>query len=285
MAAREILRGQGVRPAPARVGQRPRAQVVSDTEVCEDCGIAIGACGCGGGMATGSVTSRGSTVMPAGTVFGGVQAGVGVNRAQAAADARARAEQAAAEAAAAEAAAQASGDWTVGLQPNPGCYPRGMHRTLDAFGVMLADQAGRPAPYSDPIYDFCNMDSLYSDITDVAAGATVNITVEPNQGTFGAFYWDIVAVDDATGVEVNDWENDQPFVQGCPTPCDVNGPILAQFSQQTPEQCCGKPFRAFLDEESRNAPLNIPFTNNQGAGTMRVQVRVRGYCCSSKVCW
>jgi len=253
-------------------------------EECSLHGIAIGQCGCAGGgrvaVGAGPYTAGALMATPFPTMpMPGAEANAALLRAQRA--------QAAADAAAAEAAAAAAaaGDWTQGMKPNPGCYPRGMQGNLNAFGQMLTGQSWRPEPYQDSNYDFCNMDSLYSDIVLALPGVPISLEVAPNQGTFGAFYWDIVAIDDATGVEVSNWRIEQPAVRNCPTPCDVNGPILGQFAATTPDACCGKPIRAFLDEESKNAPLEVTFTNGQAAGNMRVQVRVRGYCCSTKVCW
>ncbi len=172
----------------------------------------------------------------------------------------------------------------------PGCYPRSAcdpdgRFMFDSYSQQLRRSRMRKLPYTDPYFDSIWMDTIYSAVTTVAAGASVDIPLQPTAGTFALFYWDIVAVDPTTQVSQVDWRAGQPRVEGCPVPCgsgDVEA--LSQFVQKVPEACCGLPLIAWLDRPSEDTPLNVPFTNNQAAGDLLVQVRGRGYCCSTRIC-
>lgn len=225
---------------------------------CGQCGIAIGQCACSGGptkvmyVQGPPPTGAGSSV-PNGGASGSLVADIAPG-------------------------------WDD-CEPTKGCYARTWDKAgSDSWGGIIATHAHRPAPYMDPTYDFANMDVLYSAIVTVAAGTTVDIPVSPNNGTFAGFYYNVVAVDPTTRVSQDDWSTGTPNVPGCPVACEPVGPRLSQYSQRVPESCCGIPIRAFLDESFRNSPLNVPFTNNQDAGDLLVQVEVRGYCCSTKRC-
>lgn len=192
--------------------------------------------------------------------------------------------------AAATAAGRAGGS---GIIPDPmsGCYPRSLcdGRTgqlrSDNWGAMVRGSRMQQAPYVDPYYDSVWMDDIWSTPTLVTAGTTVNLTMAPTAGTFALFYYDIVAVDPTTQIAQVDWRAARPRIESCPVPCSTGtNPALAQFVMKVPEACCGKPLVAWLDEVSRNTPLVIPFTNNQAAGDLLVQVGGRGYCCNERIC-
>lgn len=257
--------------SPVAAASQPRAGVIVDEpQVCTRTGIAIGSCGCGGGGGA----HGGDRIIYVGPDGRVISPGMVVNNA------------AMPPVVAATLPPNVAGDWTVDQCPDRGCYPRSMFndgRPGALFSRAMAEHHWRPEPYTDPLYDEANMDPLYSDITIVAAGATVDILVSPEQGTFAAYYYNVVVTDPVTGVSQVDWVIGQPNVQGCPVACNVNGPILSQWVQKIPEACCGAKFRAFLDKESENSPLVIPFTN-ESLGDQRVQIRVKGYCCSTKVC-
>jgi hypothetical protein len=223
----------------------------SDSSSCRDCGLAIGQCGCGGGSLMAMAPDSSAP---------GNGLGYSAN--------------------------------PSGLPPcTPGCYPRSACDRFGNFRQQSFSEAMRNTnwngrrPYADPRLDAIEMDTLLSPPTTVAAGATVNIEVTPISGTFVAFYWEIVAVDPATQVQQVDWRAGQPRIEGCPVACGTGDEMaLAQLVQKVPEACCGNPLVAYLDRASEDTPLQIPFTNNQAAGDLLVQVRLRGFCCSTRIC-
>lgn len=255
IGGRVLQRGQVLR------GNQQRSQARVSVSGCTngEC-IAIGQCGCGGAV------SYASSGVP-------VPGGNGMN---------------------------GSGNFTAnppgtgpgggGLQCTPGCYPRsacdpdGRFRYED-YATALRNARMQKMPYVDPYFDSIWMQSIYSAVTTVAAGASVDIPLSPVAGTFALFYYDIVAVDPTTQVSQVDWRAGQPRIEGCPVPCG-SGEVqaLSQFVQKVPEACCGNPLIAWLDRPSEDTPLNVPFTNNQAAGDLLVQVRGRGYCCSTRIC-
>jgi hypothetical protein len=173
--------------------------------------------------------------------------------------------------------------WVGGTVCSPGCYPR--ECTASLYAVALREHAWRKQPYTDPLYDYCNMSPIYSDFVDVEPGETVEIQISPRNGTMAAYYYTIVAVDPDTGVDTVDYTYRQPYVDGCPVPCSSGDQdILPKFGEHVPDACCGTPLTAWLDRRSEDVPLNIPVTNNQANGNIRFQVEVRGYCCSTRIC-
>lgn len=273
MGERTWTRGGLLRDTAARQNMIAAAKKEADNE-CGQCRLAIGQCSCNGGaqrQGTVMLAVQQPTTGVAGDRFPGVLIpGGAVNSGQGALVADA-------------------GGWVVVPPVGPGGYPKSL---CDSFGVPTGwsramrevMMMGKQEPYVDSAYDWANMDTLYSDITTVGPGATVTIPTSPEIGTFAAFYYNVLAVDPTTQVQQVDWRVTRPSVTGCPVPCSNPGPILAQFVQRVPEACCGIPLTAFMDERSRNVPLNTPFTNNQAAGDLLVQIEVRGYCCSSRIC-
>jgi hypothetical protein len=174
--------------------------------------------------------------------------------------------------------------------PGPGCYPRSAcdrdsRFVTRTYAEVLRDSRMAKAPYMDPYYDSIYMDELVSEPTTLPAAVTTNIEVTPQFGTFAAFYYEIVVVDPNTQVQQVDWRSARPRVEGCPVPCGSGDTLsLAQLVQKVPEACCGNPLVAWLDESARNVPLIVPVANNQAAGDLLGQVRLRGYCCSNRVC-
>jgi hypothetical protein len=222
---------------------------------CDQCGVAIGQCACNGAGAR-SFASTGVPLPPTGSdSYTANPPGGGGGR-------------------------DIPGEWLC----RPGCYSR----DATPFGMrkaLLEASRMRRTPYCDPQMDAIEMDTLVSAVTTVAAGVTVDIEVSPVSGTFAAFYYEIVAVDPTTQVSQVDWRAGTPRIEGCPVPCQTNTePMLSQFVQKVPEACCGQPGIFWLDKRSEDSPLLVPFTNNQAAGDLDVQIRLRGYCCSTKVC-
>lgn len=272
-------RGQMLKDEAERRAMMTRART-SAAEECTQCRLAIGQCSCnGGGATTQQRVSVIAAVQPTTTVadsrFSGVVApGGAVNSGHGL-----------------SVEADGAGGWVVVPDVRPGGYPA---RLCDRMGqpvgwgramreVMMR---GYQEPYVDPGYDMANMDTLYSDIVTATPGVPITIPTSPEVGTFAAFYYSVVAVDPATQVSQVDWRITRPSVIGCPTPCANPGPILAQFVMRAQDNgCCpGIPMTAFLDERTRNVPLSTPFTNNQAAGDLLVQIEVRGYCCSDRIC-
>jgi len=240
---------------------------------CTQCKLAIGQCGCNGGPRMPGSMAASMPLMPstgiADSRFPGVMAGVGVN-----------------EAAASGLSAQG---WTVVPPVARGGYPRTL---CDQYGQPVGWSramrevmaAGKMEPYQDPGYDFTNMDVIYSVPLDVLPGVSTNVDLSPEIGTFALFYYRIVALDPTTRVEQVDWEVSRPQVPGCPVPCSTSGQILSPFVRTSPENMCGIPLTAFLDERVRNVPLRTAFLNTQAAGNLTVQIEGRGYCCSERIC-
>jgi hypothetical protein len=175
--------------------------------------------------------------------------------------------------------------------PMPGCYPRSlcdarsMRLKSESWAEMLRRSRMEQMPYEDPYYDSVWMDEIFSAVTTVTAGSTVNIELQPDAGTFALFYYEVIAVDPTTQVQQVDWRAARPRVEGCPVPCS-SGDVaaLAQFVMKVPEGCAGRPLVAWLDERSKDVPLSMPFTNNQGAGDLSVQLHGIGYCCNERIC-
>lgn len=228
---------------------------------CVECGFRVGSCGCGGGVPSGRVP-----VVPR-TATGGGNGMAGSGNFQA------------------NPLPTNDGGrdgWWNHCSCDPGCFPNGFDQ--GAYRSALRDVAPS-APYADPMMDFVNMDTLYSDITTVAAAATVNVEVEPEAGCFLAFYYRIIVRTDADGMQQVDWTYRKPRVSGCPVACDnIDRNIMGQFAMSVPEACpCGIPLRAFLQRPSENLPLIVPVTNG-GAAAITAQVEVRGFCCSTRIC-
>lgn len=259
--ARASRRGKMLRDA-----QRPNAQQTVTVAACGSCGVAgkvqdgivIAQCGCGGGMPV-SYTSGVDSSAPVNPGFSGAGGFV--------------------------ANPPGIGD------PWPGCFPRSLcdARTMafksKSWAEMLRNSRMARCPYQDPYYDSIWMDTLLSDITTVAAGARVDIPLQPTAGTFALFYYEIIAVDPTTQVQQVDWRSRRPRIEGCPVPCSTGDQDeLAQFTMKVPEACCGVPLVAWIDEESRNTPLLTNVINNQAAGDLLFQVKGRGYCCNERIC-
>lgn len=165
----------------------------------------------------------------------------------------------------------------------PGSYPEG--GSVFGWRDALRNSRMTRAPYVDPAMDAIEMDTLYSEIFTALPGVPIDLEVSPVTGRFVAAYWEIVAVDPTTQVEQVDWTAGQPRIEGCPVPCQTGDEeALAQFVMKVPEACCGQPGLFWLDKRSEDSPLVVPFTNQQASGNLSVQIRLRGYCCSTKIC-
>lgn len=221
--------------------------------LCVSCGVAIGECGCGG---------RASTVIESMAGLPQTQRSNGGSGVPLPED---------------------NGDWPNNWLCRAGCFPA----DATPFGMRRAMRSlrGRRMPYLDPRMDAIDMDQLVSAVTTVTAGTTTNVELTPANGTFLAFYWSIVAVASDTQVQSVDWRAGTPRIEGCPLPCQQpDEPQLSQFVMKVPEGCCGQTGVFWLDKRSEDSPLITPFTNNQGAGDLLVQLKVYGFCCSQKIC-
>lgn len=262
---RDLQRGRV--PGPSRSLQAGRTPVVvtrGSSEVeCVDCGLALGDCGCNGGAR--SFASSGVPMPPPGTIAGdyGPAAPGGFT-------------------------ANPFGD----LPPcAPGCFPKSWCDRDGRFAfrtyaeTIRKESNMRMPPYASPYWDNILMDYLIGDAVTIGPGLTVNVELQPTNGTFALYYYDLIAVDPTTQVQVVDWRAAQPRIEGCPVPCG-SGDVaaLAQHVMKVPEACCGKPLVAWIDRASENTPLQIPVTNNQAAGDILVQAVGRGYCCSTRIC-
>jgi hypothetical protein len=244
-----LRRERAAQAASSNSARRPTPAA----DECSTHGVAIGECGCNGGGARPFQNYTGMAV------------------------------NAAAPAVPAMADPNVAGNWTVYQRCNPGCYPKAL-RQWSQYTDALREHAWRPEPYSDPMYDWLHMDTLYSDFITLLPGVSTNIDISPEAGTFAVYYYSVSIVDPTTQVSQVDWQIEQPSVPGCPTPCNVNGPILPAFVERVPQSCCGVPVVAWLDRRSENLPLRTVATNNQAAGNLTAQIQVRGYCCSTRIC-
>lgn len=240
-------------------GALVRSNVVTKA-CCGECGLQIGQCGCNGAVSYASAPDTGA---PGGLGQYGLGGAGGFMA--------------------------TPGD---GPPPcNPGCFPRSACDVrsglflYQSYSEQLRASRMRKMPYADPYYDSIHMDTIFSAVTTVGPGVSVDIPLFPTAGTFALFYYEIVAVEPLTQVQQVDWRAGQPRVEGCPVPCGTGDvEALSQFVMKVPEACCGTPLAAWLDRESENTPLVTPFTNNQAAGDLLVQIRGRGYCCNTRVC-
>lgn len=181
--------------------------------------------------------------------------------------------------------------WTRGLAMMRGMFGEGYESSEAGakLGNNLAARfpGGVPEPHTDCSWDYTNMDTLYSNVTAIGAGLTVNVEVEPEAGCFFAFYWRVIVRDPTTGVASVDWAWSRPRVEGCPIACDDLARVIAsQFApvaDPLDQRCCGMPIRAFLQRPSEELPLQVPIIN-QSAAALDAQVEVRGFCCSTRIC-
>lgn len=181
------------------------------------------------------------------------------------------------------AAAPPANGWIGACSCDAPNFPRGFDKR--AYQQALADMNPQE-PYVDMMHDFMTMDVLYSNVTTVGAGATVNVPVLPEAGCFLAFYWRIIVRTSGDGLQQVDWTYRRPRIQGCPIECDnLDRDIMGQFAMSTPEACpCGIPLRAFIQRPSENLPLIVPVTNTSLAADLTAQLEVRGFCCSTRIC-
>lgn len=140
-------------------------------------------------------------------------------------------------------------------------------------------------PYVDAIRDCLFMNTVASPLTAVGIGATENVDVQPPSGWFDAYYIDVTAyIADGIAVGPNGFNMTIPTVVGCPTnACDTGLPINRAFFDAADACCCGRPFRAIIPNAAQGTPLRTAVTN-LGPAAMTVQVVVRGFCHSTRIC-
>jgi hypothetical protein len=181
-----------------------------------------------------------------------------------------------------------SDEWWNNCRLGAPCFPVGYSdaRWRKVIAHLRSEElAGRRAPYISPLLDFMELDTLYSDITTVAAGVLANVTVQPEAGQFLVAYYRIIARIAADGLQQVDYTYRKPRISGCPVPCDnLDRNVMAQFGTSTIESCpCGIPLLAWIQRQGEVIPLLVPVTNG-AAVDMTFQVEVRGFCCDQRIC-
>lgn len=238
------------------------------------CGAVVGGCGCNGGGAT----SYASSGVPTGTVF--TPPGMG-------------------NFVATPSGPQPPGPYGADYGPSSDrwwnnfclsapCFPAGYTEARWRRVIAMLrgeDLAGRRAPYLDTHLDYMELDTLYSAITNVPAGTTVNVDVQPEAGSFLVAYYRIIGRTAVDGLQQVDYTYRKPRISGCPVPCDnLDREIMAQFGTNSIETCpCGIPLLAWIQRTAEVLPLQVPVTNT-AAVDITFQVEVRGFCCDQRIC-
>lgn len=173
-----------------------------------------------------------------------------------------------------------------------GAIPQQRLKSVDVnmFNDYAVAQAQRFAaagyvPYADPDRDLREMDEIVTPLTTIAAGATVDIDLNPVQGWFDLFYIDL-SLSTAAGAVVppEAITASAGQVVGCPLPdCDTGNRRAGRFLQAIPGCCCGRPRRAIVQPVQNNAPYRTSVTNITAAA-IQVQIMARGFCQSTRIC-
>lgn len=141
--------------------------------------------------------------------------------------------------------------------------------------------SGLPAtPYADPMVDLRCMTPVAGEAV-IAGGATTDIVVQPTKGCFEGFYIDILATDDANPQSTQRVLVGRAYVGDCPNDCRAIDIYSDFMSAQNTGCCAGRPFRTSFGREPNGENLHVEVTNPNGAGSVHVQVIVRGYCMKS----
>jgi hypothetical protein len=166
--------------------------------------------------------------------------------------------------------------WMPNTGFSPGCAPRS--HDAKALDAEISPCLGGRAP----------LQVLFSDRVALPAATVTNVDVEPQAGCFFAVGWSIFVFDPTTGVGSMDWSFRRPRINGCPIACDdldrlIQGAFAQYDFQKTPD-CCIMPLRALLQRPSEEQPLRIPVSNDTAATTLNAQVKLYGFCCSTRIC-
>lgn len=198
-------------------------------------------------------------------------------------------------------------DHNVGEQPKPaktpahnvgGCSCGGGPRVFipppSSFPASFADDQGRlnmsfPAPSFAPYVDSTQDERCMTPVSSgapqaVAAGASATITIGPTRGMLDGYYIKIVALNPATGLEVDpaSYRITPPRVADCPQPCDSTA-MRGAFYRGSGDCCLGCPWRAIIGRNSDGEAMTFTFTND-GIAAVTVQAVVRGYCYARSLC-
>ena len=131
-------------------------------------------------------------------------------------------------------------------------------------------------PYMDPQADAKNMTLVVGEAT-IAAGATTEVQIQPTQGNFDGFYVEIYAVDAANPQSRQRVRVGRFSVGDCPGDCRT----ITVFSDvfEANQACCnGRPLRSSFGRVNNGDELRVDINNPNAAGSVLVQVVVRGYC-------
>lgn len=153
---------------------------------------------------------------------------------------------------------------------------------IDANGALAGSgPSGLPAtPYADPMVDLRCMSMVIGEAV-IAGGATTDVIVQPTKGCYEGFYIDVLAVDDANPQSTQRVLLGRAFVGDCPNDCRNIDAFSDFMSAQNTGCCAGRPFRTSFGRDANGENLHIEVTNPNGAGSVRVQIMVRGYCMKS----
>lgn len=166
--------------------------------------------------------------------------------------------------------------------------PQQMPQNLDpaAWDAYQRATGQMCIPYKDAIRDCLLMTMMATAPTAVGIGATVNVDYSPTIGWADIYYIDVVAwLTGGIDAGPDAFNMVRPIVLGCPTPvCDSGQPINRHFYDVANGGCCcGKPFRAIVQQTSVAQPLRAVVTN-LNAAAITVQILYRGFCNGSRIC-
>lgn len=171
--------------------------------------------------------------------------------------------------------------------PPEGQFPQNFKQS-DWNSYLAAGGPGgmfRCIPYQDAVRDGLMMAMVQSDATLIAAGATANIDVQALNGWVDGYYLDISARTAAgAALPPESISLTPPRNVGCAVPaCTRDVVTSSRFYRATEDCCLGRPFRSILTETQNGTPLRAAVTNHTAADAI-VQIVVRGFCISTRVC-
>lgn len=167
--------------------------------------------------------------------------------------------------------------------PPPSTYPASF--ADDRGNLNMSFPAPQYAPYVDSQQDERCMTPVSSGAPQtVAAGASATITIGPTRGMLDGYYLKIVALNPATGLEVDpaSYRITPPRVADCPQPCDSTA-MRGAFYRGGGDCCLGCPWRAIIGRNADGEAMTFTFTND-GVASVSVQAVVRGYCYARNLC-
>lgn len=143
----------------------------------------------------------------------------------------------------------------------------------------------RCVPYEDAVRDGLMMSIVQSDPTTIAAGVTANVDIQALNGWVDGYYLDISARTAAgAALPPEAISLTPPRNVGCPVPaCTRDVATSGRFFRSDQGCCLGKPYRSILTEQANGTPLRAAVTNHTAADAI-IQIAVRGFCVSTRVC-